>query len=102
MLVNILFIWSKENRDVSYKQGMNEILAVILYGCYPYYFQNTAKNNDIAEYIKDKEKYAKEIYLYFHDHDELAGDLYAMFDITMNRGIKDLYLFEVYLVIYNI
>ena len=94
MMVNILFIWSKENKDVSYKQGMNEILAVILFGMYPNYFKSNIKNSPekILNYIRtDKEKYAKEIYLFFHDEDEIAGDLFILFDAVMNKGIKDLF-----------
>jgi len=30
-LSSILFIWCKRNPDVSYKQGMNEILASVVY-----------------------------------------------------------------------
>jgi TBC1 domain family protein 5 len=94
MMVNILFIWAKENRDISYKQGMNEILAVILFGLYPFYFKNSPKvsQENILNYIKtDREKYAKEIYLYFHDEEDLASDLFFLFDAVMNKGIKDLY-----------
>lgn len=92
--MNILFIWSKENRDVSYKQGMNELLAVILFGLYPFYFDNPHKQSaeNIINYLKtDKDKYAKEIYLFFHDQDDLASDLYFLFDAVMNKGIKDLF-----------
>jgi TBC1 domain family protein 5 len=95
-LVNILFIWSKENKDVSYKQGMNEILAVFLFGIYPFYFTSTRKptQEELVGYTlssSEREKYAKEIYLYFHDQDEMQSDLYFMFDAMMSRGIKDLF-----------
>jgi TBC1 domain family protein 5 len=93
-MVNILFIWSKENKDISYKQGMNELLAVLLFGIYPYYFQNPYRCNGdtIINYIKtDKEKYYKEIYYFFHDTDEIQGDLYFLFDGIMNKGIKELF-----------
>jgi TBC1 domain family protein 5 len=94
LLVNILFIWSKENKDVSYKQGMNELLAVILFGIYPFYFpiKNKISHENVLNYINsDKEKYTKEIYLFFHDQDEIASDLYFLFDAVMNKGIKDLF-----------
>lgn len=94
IMVNILFIWSKENRDVSYKQGMNEILAVILFGCYPFYFEYKYKTNQdaMAEYIKDKDANYKEIYAFFHDQEELPGDLYCLFDaIMLSKGIKELF-----------
>src|SRR4051812_10598494 len=87
IMVNILFLWSKENKDVSYKQGMNEILAVILFGFYPYYFKNTSKT-DINPLLKDVEKNTKEIYLFLHDEEELSSDLYYTFNAIMNKGIK--------------
>ena len=31
MLSNVLFVWCKKNPEVSYKQGMNEVLASIVY-----------------------------------------------------------------------
>ncbi len=94
MMVNILFIWSKENRDISYKQGMNEILAVILFGLYPFYFKNNPKisQENVLNYLKtDRVKFSKEIYLFFHDEEDLAADLFSLFDAVMNKGIKDLY-----------
>jgi TBC1 domain family protein 5 len=37
ILSTVLLVWCKHNPDVSYGQGMNEILASILYA----YFQET-------------------------------------------------------------
>ena len=94
MMVNILFIWSKENRDISYKQCMNEILAVLLFGLYPFYFKNNPKisQDNVINYLKtDRAKFSKEIYLFFHDEEDLAADLFSLFDAVMNKGIKDLY-----------
>ena len=34
MLCNILFVWSKLNEDLSYRQGMHEVAAVIFYVVY--------------------------------------------------------------------
>lgn len=31
LLSNVLFVWSKINSDISYKQGINEILASVVY-----------------------------------------------------------------------
>lgn len=75
---------------------MNELLAVILFGIYPFYFTSSNKptKETIIQYVNSdslREKQAKEIYLYFHDQDELASDLYYMFDAVMNKGIKELF-----------
>lgn len=97
MMVNILFIWAKENKEISYKQGMNEILAVILCCFYPYYFKNNYKSKLPYEQLltelskTNNETYYKEIYSFFHDEDEIAADLYYAFDCIMNKGIKDLF-----------
>ena len=42
-LADILFMWNKENLDVGYQQGMNDILAVTFLGLYPCYFKNNKK-----------------------------------------------------------
>lgn len=81
ILVNILFLWSKENKEISYKQGMNEILAVLLYSFYPFYFPNKLSQGEEN----------KESYLFFHDQDELQADLFYIFEAVMNKGIKDLF-----------
>jgi len=31
LLSNVLFVWCKHHPDISYKQGMNELLASIVY-----------------------------------------------------------------------
>jgi len=42
-LANILFMWHKENLDVGYQQGMNDLLAVTFLALYPCYFKNNTK-----------------------------------------------------------
>ena len=71
ILANVLYIWSKENSEVSYRQGMNELLAIIFIVFYPFYFTCTRKpkttKEDILEYLKDFNLYKDDIYIYFHD-----------------------------------
>ena len=33
-LSNILYLWAKDNNEFSYRQGMNEILALIVQVCF--------------------------------------------------------------------
>ena len=40
MLSHILYLWSLENPDVGYQQGMNDIVSIIFLALYPYYFEN--------------------------------------------------------------
>jgi TBC1 domain family protein 5 len=100
LLLNILFIWCKENDDVSYRQGMNELLAVLILCFYPYYFKfdNEKKptKDEVIEYLKikdenDKNKYINKIYNYFHDEEEIESDLFFTFDSLMKKGIKNLF-----------
>ena len=95
-LCDILFIWSKENSDVGYQQGMNDILAVSFLALYPCYFKNTKKLNK-DEIIKLSSEQisaidnAQDIYDFFHDEDELYCDLYYCFTKLMKRGLKELF-----------
>ncbi len=47
MLSNVLFVWAKQNPDLEYRQGMNEIVAVIAYTC----FTENFKPKDPDSYI---------------------------------------------------
>jgi TBC1 domain family protein 5 len=96
IMFNILFIWSKENKNISYKQGMNELLAVIIFSLYPFYFYSSDKSKKTFENIATmmrayEEKHLKDIYLFFHDMEEFQSDLFFLFDAIMNKGIKDLF-----------
>ena len=46
MMINILFTWAKNNPSISYRQGMNELLAVLLIVAFAEKCTNTA---DIPE-----------------------------------------------------
>ena len=100
ILLNILFIWSKDNSDVSYRQGMNDLLAILLLCLYPYYFQIDSNEKISKEDIikifnlkesKDIYKYSIKIYNYFHDENDLECDLFYLFDSLMNKGMKELF-----------
>ena len=98
LLLNILFIWSRENEDVSYRQGMNELLAILIICFYPYYFTFDEKpkptKDDIIKYINnetEKNKNILQIYNYFHDEEEIESDLFFAFDSLMKKGMKHLY-----------
>ncbi|MCQ2820904.1 MAG: TBC domain-containing protein, partial [archaeon] len=98
LLANVLFIWSKENEDVSYHQGMNELLAVLYLAFYPFYYKTVTKpkptKDDILKYFENEETFNKninDIYIYFHDEDEIQADLYILFCKIMKKGMKELY-----------
>ena len=101
ILLNILFIWSRENDDISYRQGMNDLLAILILCFYPYYFplednENKITKDEIINYIniKDKKELYKnslKIYKYFHDESEIECDLFYSFDSLMKKGMKNLF-----------
>ena len=96
ILANILYIWAKENPEISYRQGMHELLAIIFIVFYPFYFAYNSKpkykKEDILDFLKDINLYKKEIYIFFHDEDEIQADLYFTFEALMKKGIT--YLFD--------
>ena len=95
ILANVLYIWSKENKDISYRQGMNELLAIIFLSIYPYYFVSISKpkstKNDILNYLKDIDLNKDEIYIFFHDEEEIQSDLFYLFEALMKKGMKNLF-----------
>jgi len=95
ILANVLYIWSKENSTVSYRQGMNELLAIIFIAFYPFYFTCTRKpkttKEDIIDYLKDINLYKDDIYIYFHDEDEIQSDLFYTFEALMKKGMVNLF-----------
>ena len=95
MLSNILFIYSKENEDIPYGQGMNELISMLFICLYPYYFSPTDKlkieKDEIKKCLNDIESYYEDIYYFFHSEDELESDLFFLFKSLMLKGIKNLY-----------
>ena len=91
----------KENEDISYRQGMNDLVAILIICLYPYYF-NSDENGikptkeEIINYIniKDKKELYKnsiKIFKYFHDEAEIECDLFYAFDSLMKKGMKNLF-----------
>ena len=88
ILSHILYLWSLENPDVGYQQGMNDIVSIIFLALYPYYFENDLTGNNANN------NKAEELYLFFNDEKELESDLYICFNNAMKKGIKQFYGFE--------
>lgn len=92
ILENVLLIWSSENANISYKQGMNDIVAVIICGLYPYYI-NTSKITSIEEANNCYEnKHYKELYSFFHNEINMESDIYHIFRALMEQeGLRNFY-----------
>ena len=95
ILANVLYIWAKENPEVSYRQGMHELLANILIVFYPFYFSHNTKpkykKEDILDFLKDVNLYQNDIYLFFHDEEEIQADLFYTFESLMKKGMTNLF-----------
>ena len=98
LLADVLFIWSKENNDINYKQGMNELLSVFYLCFYPYYFITRTKpkpnKNNIISFINNNliNENLEDIYIFFYDEDEIKSDLFFIFDSLMKKGMKYLFI----------
>jgi TBC1 domain family protein 5 len=94
-LSKILFVWSIENADVGYCQGMNEILGTIYYALYPTNFhkiENNLENENLdTKKTLDTPK-DKNFYFYLLNSEEhFEADIYNLFCEVMDRGFKELY-----------
>jgi len=100
VLKNVLFIWAKENKETAYRQGMNELCAVILFAIYPFYHFNPKKGyyDTLLKNVSDNKKLNDEttinLYNYLFDQDELQADLFFLFESVMNRGMRDLFVYS--------
>ena len=90
ILVGMLFLWAKENHDISYKQGMNEILAIIVFA---YFAERVAVEEDLSG-LSDSDIGADQDKLvgFLFDSRHTFADIYSTFDRVLGFGIKNLYL----------
>jgi len=91
---DILYVFAQENKPTSYKQGMNEILAIFIHSLYPFYITSPVKNYTTEQFnlwCSDPNKYLNQIYSFFHDENELISDLYYIMYNIMNMGLNKFY-----------
>ena len=83
-MLEILLIWSNKS-PLSYKQGMNEILACIMYTFYNEKLECT--NENIEECNKDPLLKLR----YLNNSKYVEADIYSVFDKLMEIGVKELF-----------
>ena len=93
---NVLFLFTENNQTISYKEGMNNILAMLIYILYPYYIKNENENKNYSseifdKWVSDPINNIKDIYYFFHDEDELQSDLYYLMNNLMKLGVNKFY-----------
>ena len=82
----ILTNFAKNHKKISYRQGMNEILSLIIYAMFPYYSKSANSKYTpelIDSWIKNPADNAKDIYFFFHDETEFESDIYCLFENLM-------------------
>ena len=82
MMTSILFIWSKHNTDLGYKQGMNELLAIVLF---------IAFCEHCPKHVSDISEATEGILRELNDPMCLEADVYTLFNRIMNLGVRDLF-----------
>ena len=95
ILTNTLVMWSLDNSKLSYRQGMNEICAIIIISLYPYYNikekYNFIDEKKLNELLENPEKNYKELYKYNYNNITFEFDIYELFFLLMKNGVKTLY-----------
>ena len=117
MLCKILYIFSKENSDPSYCQGMNEICGTLLYIFLPgmtcsenednFLDDITQNKNDITQnknditlnknditQNKNDISYIEKLYNFLTNDIYFEADLYIIFNEIMSRDLKELYTYN--------
>lgn len=88
-MISILFLWAKENTDTHYRQGMNEILALVIVAFFAERVESKVdfgkmKAEEIAE---DNAKLTEFIF----DGRHTFADVYSTFKSILQYGVKNLY-----------
>ena len=91
---NILFLFSEDNQPIGYKQGMSDILAMLILDLYPYYTKSNIKqyDNDLFEkWVNDPLDNINDLYCFFNDEDGFESDLFYLMNNLMKLGINKFY-----------
>lgn len=92
MLCSCLLLWSKENKDTKYCQGMNEVIGLVLLSLHPYYFSSESEKgkqkiqNELPDEI-EKINW-KDLYIHMNNLDNLSSDCYFLYSSIMSKGVK--------------
>ena len=81
LMISVLFTWAKEHPDISYKQGMNDLLGIVLFVAYA---DRVPEDPHIPMRAAD--------FLQFVNGNEyIEADLYWCFTRLMDLGIAELF-----------
>ena len=85
ILINILFIFAKQNKEIGYRQGMSDLCAIFLYVLY--------KNKNLdSNFIVDHTTFI--FYLLHSNNEFLEHDTYILFSRFMLKGYMQFFLYN--------
>ena len=91
-LFNILYLWAKDNTEFGYRQGMNEILGIIVYAVLQELADDSSLPADLAEKMDDEDGWTNEqVITCIFAKSHAFADVYWMFDRVMALGVRNLY-----------
>ena len=85
-MFDILYLWAKDNNEFGYRQGMNEILAMVVHAIFEEVVDDSSLQIEVEEEITNQQI----VQLVFGESKAWA-DVYWLFDRIMALGIKNLY-----------
>lgn len=89
ILIGILFLWAKENQDIQYKQGLNEVLAIVVFA---YFAERMQIYQDLDSLSVDEIASDPDLFVQFvFDSRHTFADIYSTLTCILAYGIKNLY-----------
>ena len=85
ILINILYIFAKINKDIGYRQGMSDLCAIFLYVIYKQKFLDPS-------FIEDSKTFL--FYLLYSNNEFLEHDTYSLFSRFMLKGYMHFFLYN--------
>jgi len=84
-LINILFVFAKNNKEIGYRQGMSDLCAIFLYVIYKDKFLEASFIDDNTSFI---------YYLLYSNNEFLEHDTYSLFSRFMLKGYIQFFLYN--------
>ena len=100
---NMLYMWSKDNKEYGYRQGMNEILGIIIYAFFmealnevEYEDEDVQKQHGVDFSRKLDPQQVRQlsdhqITLYIFSIKYIYADIYWCFERIMSMGVRNMY-----------
>jgi TBC1 domain family protein 5 len=94
ILCKILYVFSKDNPDPSYCQGMNEILGTLFYSFLSSFRFNKYSKEEQNENNNGKVTNEEMLYAYLVDNNYIESDLFIIYSELMSRDLTLLYTYN--------